>query len=256
MLAVSQLKREATLELDARGVPYKELNRRIRRAVEEGVRRLKLTGINGQRYLATGIEVALEMDVYGVPGQDLAAFMKGPSLRVHNNAQDGVGNTMDSGKVTVWGMAGDVIGYGMRGGKIHILGDVGYRVGIHMKAYQEKVPVIVVGGRAGDFLGEYMAGGAIIVLGLEEDGGRPLVGDFVGTGMHGGVIYLRGKVEPWRLGAGLHLCELNAEDHLFLASAIGEFAADFGRDPEAMLTGHFHKIAPASCRPYGSMYAY
>jgi glutamate synthase domain-containing protein 3 len=182
--------------------------------------------------------------------------MKGPHLQVHNNAQDGVGNTMDSGKVVVWGMAGDVIGYGMRGGRIHILGDVGYRVGIHMKAYRDKVPVIVVGGRSGDFLGEYMAGGAIIVLGLEGDGGRPLVGDYLGTGMHGGVIYLRGEVEPHRLGEGLCLCPLAAEDQRFVAECVREFAEDFGKDAEAILAGKFSKVSPASCRPYGGMYAY
>ena len=252
----AQALREESLTLDARGVPYKDLNRLIRRAVEDGVRYVKLTGINGQRYLATGIEAPVEMDIFGVPGQDLGAFMRGPFIRVHNNAQDGVGNTMDSGKVVVHGMAGDVIGYGMRGGRIHVLGDVGYRVGIHMKAYRDKIPVIVVGGRAGDFLGEYMAGGAIIVLGLEEDGGRPLVGHFVGTGMHGGVIYLRGQVEPWRLGPGLCLCELTAADRQFLSAAVREFAADFGKDPEAITTGPFHKISPSSCRPYGGMYAY
>ena len=42
----------------------------------------------------------------------------------------------------------------MRGGEIFIKGDVGYRVGIHMKAYLDHQPKIVVGGKAGDFLGE------------------------------------------------------------------------------------------------------
>ena len=256
MLPTLQEKPAESLELDVRDVPYRELNNYIRRVVERGSRRFRLNGINGHRYLATGIEVPIEMDVYGVPGQDLGAFMKGPIVRVHNNAQDGVGNTMDSGKVTIWGMAGDVIGYGMRGGKIHVLGDVGYRVGIHMKAYQEKVPVIVIGGRAGDFLGEYMAGGAIVVLGLEHDGGRPLVGNYLGTGMHGGVIYLRGQVEPWRLGQGLCLSELTPEDHLFLAGAIGDFAEDFKLDAAAISTGPFYKVAAASSRPYKEMYAY
>ena len=54
----------------------------------------------------------------------------------------------------------------MRSGKIFIKGDVGYRVGIHMKAYENLYPVIIIGGTAQDFLGEYMAGGLLIVLGL------------------------------------------------------------------------------------------
>lgn len=40
----------------------------------------------------------------------------------------------------------------MRGGRIFVRGNVGYRAGIHMKAYQEKVPVIIVGGETGAFL--------------------------------------------------------------------------------------------------------
>lgn len=44
------------------------------------------------------------IEIEGVPGEDLAAFMDGPRIIVHNNAQDGVGNTMNSGQVssTVW----------------------------------------------------------------------------------------------------------------------------------------------------------
>ena len=36
--------------------------------------------------------------------------------------------------------------------KIFIKGDVGYRVGIHMKAYENLYPVIIIGGTAQDFL--------------------------------------------------------------------------------------------------------
>ena len=56
------------------------------------------------------------------------------------------------------GNVGDACGYAMRGGKIYIKGDCGYRAGIHMKAYQQHFPVMVVGGKAGSFLGEYLAG--------------------------------------------------------------------------------------------------
>ena len=45
-------------------------------------------------------------------------------------------------------------------------GNAGYRVGIHMKAYEDHRPVIVIGGKAGDYLGEYQAGGVLIVLGI------------------------------------------------------------------------------------------
>ena len=88
----------------------------------------------------------------------------------------------------------------MRGGKILVRGNVGYRCGIHMKAYGENKPAIVIGGRAGSFLGEYQAGGTLVVLGLHTDG-RPIVGNFCGTGMHGGEIYLRCDKLPSALPA-------------------------------------------------------
>ena len=53
-----------------------------------------------------------------------------------------------------------------------------------MKAYEEKVPVMVIGGCAGSFLGEYQAGGVIVVLGIDSHA-KKIVGNFPGTGMHG-----------------------------------------------------------------------
>ena len=44
-----------------------------------------------------------------------------------------------------------------------------------MKAYKEKIPVMIIGGHTGSFLGEYQAGGIIIVLGINTVG-KPIVG--------------------------------------------------------------------------------
>jgi glutamate synthase domain-containing protein 3 len=244
--------------IDASQLHYRQLNQTIREAVRQGESHLELQRVNGHRYIADALEGEVDMQIFGTPGQDLGAFMKGPTVRVHGNAQDGVGNTMDAGKIVVNGMAGDVVGYGMRGGTIHIRGDVGYRVGIHMKSYKEKVPVIVIGGKAGDFLGEYMAGGRIVLLGLfsSDHLGRPLCGNHIGTGMHGGVIYIRGEVEPFRLGKGLACTPLEEGDREELERLVRAFAQDFGVEAEPILAGDFRKVQPATHRPYGSMYAY
>lgn len=85
---------------------------------------------------------------------------------------------------------GDACGLCHAGGELYVAGNAGYRAGIHMKAYGDKLPVMVIGGRAGSFLGEYQAGGIIIVLGL-TDGSRPIVSNFPCTGMHGGKLFLR-----------------------------------------------------------------
>ncbi|MFB3926616.1 MAG: hypothetical protein ACE14T_11240 [Syntrophales bacterium] len=246
------------MEIDARGIYYRDLNRKIRSAVEAGERRFVLRNVNGQRYIADGIDEKITMEIYGTPGQDMAAFMKGPEIIVHGNAQDGVGNTMDDGKIVINGMAGDIVGYGMRGGRIYIRGDVGYRVGIHMKAYKDKVPVIVIGGKAGDFLGEYMAGGIIVLLGMfgGDRNGRPPAGYFLGTGMHGGVIYIRGTVETHRLGKGLKPAELNEEERKELRIFLEDFCSTFELNINGILKEEFYRIAPNTHRPYGNMYAY
>ena len=101
---------------------------------------------------------------------------------------------MNEGRIVVGGNIGDACGYAMRGGSIFVKGNAGYRAGIHMKAYENKVPLMVIGGFAGSFLGEYQAGGVIVVLGLGI-GDKRIVGNFPCTGMHGGKMFLRGNCE-------------------------------------------------------------
>ena len=113
---------------------------RCARLSPKGEKEIRLKNVNGQYYIGDGLRGDCKIIVEGVPGNDLAAFMDGPTIVVKGNAQDNIGNTMNSGKVIVEGHAGDVLGYGMRGGKLHIRGDVGYRVGIHMKGYKSRCP--------------------------------------------------------------------------------------------------------------------
>ena len=244
-------------EIDCQGMYYRQLNKLIRDAVKGGVRDFKLINVNGQRYIGDGLEGAVKIDIYGVPGNDLAAFMSGPHIVVHSNAQDCVGNTMNEGKVVVHGHAGDVLGYGMRGGKLHILGDVGYRVGIHMKSYQDQTPVIIAGGKAQDFFGEYMAGGVLILLGLgRKETQQPIVGDYVGTGMHGGVIYIRGPVDPRRLGKEVGVREITQDDIKLLRRYLLEYCSDFALNLDELMGQEFIKLLPVSHRPYGRLYCY
>ncbi len=49
-----------------------------------------------------------------LPDKDVRAFPDGHRIIVYGNAQDGVGNTMDSGEVIVHGRAGDVVAMCMR----------------------------------------------------------------------------------------------------------------------------------------------
>ncbi|MBI4297743.1 MAG: hypothetical protein HY676_04350 [Chloroflexi bacterium] len=244
------------LSLDARGLHYKELNARLREAVAEGATDIELRNVFGQRYIGTDLDKPVNIHIYGTPGNDLGAFMDGPRIVVHGNAQDGCGNTMNEGEIVIHGHAGDILGLSARGGRIFVREDVGYRVGIHMKEYQGKRPLVVVGGTAQDFLGEYMAGGVLVVLGLTLKEGEAHRASYIGTGMHGGVIYLRGQVQPYQLGKEVGVAELGEADRGVLEEAVGQFCAHFGYDAGEILKTPFSKLFPLYLRPYGRLYAY
>ncbi len=244
------------MTIDAQGMHYRDLNARIRAALAAGEREIELVNVNGQRYIADGLDVEARITVRGVPGNDLGAFMQAPTVVVHGNAQDAVGNTMNGGRIVVHGDAGDVLGYGMRAGNILVRGNVGYRVGIHMKAYRTQVPALIVGGSAADFLGEYMAGGILVVLGLNGHPGQPPVGDYCATGMHGGIIYVRGEIDRCRVAANHVAIRQAGEDDLReLQPQLAEFCAEFGLDAAAIADAPWWKLVPFSHRPYGGKYA-
>src|SRR4030043_1085734 len=162
---LQEKKDNSVARIDAKGVFYRELNARLRDLASNGTRKIQLQNVYGQRYIGTDIEKPVEIELFGTRGNDLGAFMDGPRIIVRGNAQDGGGNTMNSGEIIIHGHAGDILGLSARGGKIFVREDVGYRAGIHMKEYQDKRPIVVIGGTAEDFLGEYMAGGVPLFLG-------------------------------------------------------------------------------------------
>ena len=244
------------VKIDAGGVFYRDLNRRLRELVTNGTQRIELQNLYGQRYIGTDLDRAVEIEIFGTPGNDLGAFMDGPRIIIRGNAQDGCGNTMNEGEIVVHGHAGDILGFSARGGKIFVREDVGYRAGIHMKEYGDKKPVLIIGGTAQDFVGEYMAGGILILLGLNLSDGVCHRANFIGTGMHGGVIYLRGNVEAYQLGKEVGVAQLEEKDYQILQEFVGEFASHFGYDTKKILEHKFMKLFPRWLRPYGRLYAY
>jgi glutamate synthase domain-containing protein 3 len=249
-------KANTIMKIDAYGLTHRELNAKLREAVSNGTQKIELKNVYGQRYIGTDLNKPVEIEIFGVPGNDLGAFMDGPRIIVRGNAQDGCGNTMNNGEIIIHGHAGDVIGLSARGGKIFVREDVGYRAGIHMKEYQDKKPVLVIGGTAQDFFGEYMAGGVVILLGLNLKEGEPHKAKFIGTGMHGGVIYLRGDIPEWQLGKEVGITEVGEADYDILNMYTVEFAREFGYDADEILNHRFIKLYPRWLRPYGRLYAY
>jgi glutamate synthase domain-containing protein 3 len=242
--------------IDAKGVFYRELNAKLRQVVSNGNNKIELQNVYGQRYIGTDLDKPIKIDIFGTPGNDLGAFMDGPRIIVHGNAQDGCGNTMNNGEIIIHGHAGDILGLSARGGKIFVKEDVGYRAGIHMKEYQDRKPMVVIGGTAQDFLGEYMAGGIMILLGLYFKEGELHKANFIGTGMHGGVIYMRGEVQEFQLGKEIGVTKLDERDHSILKNLVGEFASYFDYNAEEILKHKFIKLFPLYLRPYGRLYAY
>ena len=249
-------KADAVVRIDAYGLSHRELNAKLREAVSNGTCKIELKNVYGQRYIGTDLNKQIDIEIFGVPGNDLGAFMDGPRIIVRGNAQDGCGNTMNNGEIIIHGHAGDIIGLSARGGKIFVRDDVGYRAGIHMKEFQDKKPVLVIGGTAQDFFGEYMAGGVVILLGLNLKEGEHHKARFIGTGMHGGVIYMRGSVESYQLGKEVGVAELDEKDLRILGHTVQEFASHFGCDAEEILKHKFSKLYPRWLRPYGRHYAY
>lgn len=241
--------------IDAAGMDSRRLNDAIHGALGAGAEALALDNVNGHRYICAGVKGDVRVEINGIPGNDLGAFMDGPRIEVKGNGQDAIANTMNRGRIAVHGHAGDVLAYAMRGGELLVRDSAGYRVGIHIKAFRDLVPLVMIGGKARDFLGEYMAGGIIIVLALCGDG--PPAGYGVGSGAHGGAIYIRGKLDPEQLGKEVRRVPLTVDDRRLLDRRVRDFCRTFGiAGAEKILKSRFSKYAPVSHRPYGKLYAY
>lgn len=255
-----------TIEIEAapNRIPlnYKQLNEQIHQAMKNGYNKIIINNACGQRFIGASLQGNLEIDINGLPGNDLGIFMDGPKIIVNGDCEDQAGNTMNNGVLIVHGEGGDVIGLSARGGKIYVKKDVGYRVGIHIKEYEHQFPVIIVGGTTKDFLGEYMAGGMIVILGLKflNDGTiveseRPICGTELGTGIHRGKILLRTNENlEGRLGIGAKVYEIAEETKIQLDPYIKEFCETF-KIPQSLIANKpFKVVKPISKRPFGGNY--
>lgn len=233
--------------LDAATLDWQALNE----AVRDGGREIEIIHCTGERFIGAGASDK-KITIHGVPGNALGAYLDGGEIIARENVQDAVGDTMNDGRIVVHGSAGDALGYAMRGGRIFVRGDAGYRTGIHMKQYQEKRPVIVVGGRVGSFLGEYLAGGLIVVLGL---GCTDVpAGNFIGTGMHGGEIWLRSLKPPQHLPPQVHLEEADEEMLAAIRPQLEEFSACFDLPMSQLTEGRFYRLTPNAQNSYKRLY--
>lgn len=243
------------MKISAQDEHFQILNKKIRSAADSDI---QIDNCIGQRYICAGLS-GKSVVINGIPGNALGAYLDGSAIVVNGNAQDATGDTMNSGEIIIHGNAGDATGYAMRGGAIYVKGSTGYRAGIHMKAYKEHKPLVVIGGKAGSFLGEYQAGGTIIVLGLDADGkasggAQILTGAFCGTGMHGGAIYLRTSAAPANLPVQISASFAKGFDLPEIIPGVESFCEKFGFDSKSVLDSVYCILKPNTATPYKQMY--
>lgn len=234
--------------IQAKGLGYKEINAALRGDSKDYI----IKDCNGQRFIGAGMSDK-SITIGGVPGNALGAYLNGAEIKVNGNAQDAVGDTMNGGRIIIHGNIGDAAGYAMRGGEIYVKGNAGYRAGIHMKSYNEKIPVIVIGGSAGSFLGEYQAGGVIVVLGIGCVGKR-IVGNFPCTGMHGGKMFLRSDCEDIVFSEQVTARQASPDDLNEISRYINEYCRLFGYNEHEIMNSPFTVVSPDSKNPYKRLY--
>lgn len=239
------------MKLNAKQLHFQDLNKQIREIEDT---KITIEECMGQRYIGSGLE-GKEIYIHGIPGNALGAYLAGSNIHAFGNVQDATGDTMNDGAIYIHGMAGDATGYGMRGGKIFVKEDVGYRAGIHMKAYKDKQPILIIGGKAGSFLGEYQAGGNIVVLGLHEEN-KPPVGYFCGTGMHGGKIFLRTEQLPTDLPKQVVAKKATEEDMQLIKKDLEEFCSYFDLPMDMVYEKSFYVLTPDTKNPYKQLYTH
>lgn len=226
---------------------FKELNKAIKTSSGKNVEVINLLG---ERFIGDGLKDKYIKISSGIPGNALGAYLDGAKIEVLGNAQDATGDTMNEGEIIIHGSSGDTCGYAMRGGEIYVRGNTGYRSGIHMKAYETKNPVMVIGNKAGSFLAEYMAGGTIIVLGLDNP--NNLVGDFSFTGMYGGKVIVRGNVNVDK--TRLNIEPITEEILDEIKPYLNKFAKYFDVSIKEILKEEFNVITPNTNNPFKTLY--
>lgn len=236
------------MKIVANDMNYQLLNEQIR----SGEETITIENCLGQRFIAAGMNDK-NITIGGIPGNALGAYLNGATITVSGNAQDATGDTMNEGKIVIHGNIGDAAGYAMRGGQIFVKGNAGYRAGIHMKAYKDKVPSLIIGGNAGSFLGEYQAGGTIVVLGL-TDSAESIVGNFTCTGMHGGKMFIRSACEGVHFPHQVTARKATNDDLSEIEKLIDDFCELFSYNKKEIMDSEFTIVTPDSSNPYRQMY--
>ncbi len=191
--------------------PQYSLTSLLSAAYQKGWRHFILYKVGGQRLISTaamgtGSTDDVTIDVYGIPGEYLGAFMQGGTIRVHGNSQNFTAMCMHHGNLQVFGNAGKVCGYASKGGKVFILGNINDRAWTNSvnDSRVQNLQVHILGS-ASKYAGESLMGGDFFFGGLYFDSrGRLRTQDrpYRGTKLLGGAS--RGRMLFFNPNDSLH----------------------------------------------------
>ncbi|MEW4567117.1 glutamate synthase [Tautonia sp. JC769] len=140
---------------------YQQINREILLALDSGHRLVRLTEVEGQRLLASGLRGPWDavIEVIGNAGPELGAGLDAPGVTIlcHGSAADGAGRGLRSGRLAISERSGDALGAWMSGGAIVVRGATGHRAGLRQRG-----GTLVLLGEAGRLLADRHSGGLIM----------------------------------------------------------------------------------------------
>jgi glutamate synthase domain-containing protein 3 len=202
---------ERRAEMDAAGLNSTEVNRRIRRFMEQGCGHIAVQNPNAMHSLGVGILNRLKLDFEGSLGYFGVGLIDGPNVRIKGRTGWSCAENMLAGTVVVDKNAGSSFGAAIRGGDLVCHGDVGARTGINMKG-----GTIIVAGRTGVLSGFMMQRGRMIILGDADDN--------LGDSMYDGTIYVGGKIQS--LGVDAVPGEMTDSDTAWLERTLGLYGLE------------------------------
>jgi glutamate synthase domain-containing protein 3 len=225
---------ERTAEIDAHGLEFREVNRRIKQALADGVRDITVLNPAAKHNLGVGILQPCRLVFEGSCGYFAAGLIDGPRVHVKGRVGWSLAENMMDGEVVVDGAAGSCTGAALRGGTIVVRGNVGARTGINQKGGN-----IVVGGDAGFITGFMMQKGRIVVCGD--------VGRATGDSMYDGEIFVGGTIGS--LGTDAVFAEVDALDRLWLDETFDRYGLDQPARWRKIVAGrklyNYDKLEPA-----------
>ena len=197
-----------TADIDTDEMTTRDVNKKIRALMEEGVGTIRLLNPRGKHSLAVGLLSKVNIEVEGSLGYFGVGLIDGPNVKVNGRVGWSCGENMMSGTVVIEKNAGSTFGAAIRGGDLVCRGSVGSRTGIDMKG-----GTIIVGGDTGALTGFMMQRGRMVFCGN--------AGKNLGDSMYDGTIFVGGEIKS--LGVDAVEAELTEIDQAWLTRKLGGY---------------------------------